>query len=223
VSAPADPIAGNDLFRLFPTPVWIAELDAASRDAVAEIVDTVAAGAAAAGTAGDGRAPAAEAAWRPRGGLHRLPELAPLVDVVLSEALGVLASQHVQHGPLEVTSCVAEAEAGDAARPFRMIANAFLAGLYVARAPAQGCAVEFEDPRAQAHIVAPPRTVAEPPDAPLARVVRGAGALLIFPAWMRHRVRALGGGGACVTVSLGVLFGEFADTIARPKWRGDAV
>ena len=134
----------------------------------------------------------------------------------------MLAHQHVPHGPLEVTSCAAHTGAGDAERPFRMIANAYLAGIYVARAPAGGCAVEFEDPRAQAHIVAPPRSAALPPDAPLARVERDAGTLLMFPAWTRHRVTAPGDGRWTV-ITLGLLFGEFADTIARPKWQGDAV
>ena len=214
MSAAPGPVAANDLFTLFPTPLWVAELDAASRDATGAVFDAIAAQAQGATAAGSQRGSGAA--------LHRRPELAPLVDLFVEECRGVLAHQHVPHGPLEVTSCSAHSGSGEAERPFRMIGNAYLAGLYVVRAPEGGCTVEFEDPRAQAHIVAPPRSVDLPPDAPVARVERGAGTLLMFPGWTRHRVTAPGDGRWTV-ITLGLLFGEFADTIARPKWQGDAV
>ncbi len=219
MSATPGPVAANDLFTLFPTPLWVAELDAASRDAMGAVFDAIAAQAP---DAASGAAAAAGSQRASGAALHRRPELAPLVALFVEECRGVLAHQHVPHGPLEVTSCSAHSGSGEAERPFRMIGNAYLAGLYVVRAPEGGCSVEFEDPRAQAHIVAPPRSVDLPPDAPVARVERGAGTLLMFPGWTRHRVTGAGGGPWAV-FSMGLLFGEFADTIARPKWQGDAV
>ena len=144
--------------------------------------------------AASGAAAAADSQRASGAALHRRPELAPLVDLFVEECRGVLAHQHVPHGPLEVTSCSAHSGSGEAERPFRMIGNAYLAGLYVVRAPEGGCSVEFEDPRAQAHIVAPPRSVDLPPDAPVARVERAADvSRLDTPPRDRGRRRTVGG------------------------------
>jgi hypothetical protein len=198
LSATPQAIAGTDLFALFPSPLWELRLGAASRAAMAQAVDE-----AVARGAMDGPGRDAGAARGTAGGLHRSEALAPLVQL----------------GPLEVVSCAAEAAAPGVVAPFQATVNAFLAGLYVARAPRE-CRVDFEDPRGQAHLIAPPRTSSEVPDAPVASVAAPAGTLLVFPAWVRQRVVSPPGEAGHVTLTLGLLFGRFAETVSRPKWKG---
>jgi len=217
VNTTSEPIAGNDVFTLFPTLVWNVRLDATSRDAIGAVVDETVGR-----LAGAAPAPGAGERWASHPGLHRHDALAPLLRFFVEQSRDALAYLHVQHGPLEVVSCAAEICRGGRTHPFRTLANTALAGIYVARAPAGGCRLEFEDPRAQAHIIAPPRTQPTPPDAPLARVEAEPGSLVIFPGWLRHRIVSDDGGQPHVVLVLGLMFGAFAQTIARPKWKGDA-
>jgi hypothetical protein len=152
-------------------------------------------------------------------GLHHADTLDPLLRLFVHQCTVALAELRVPHGPLEVVSCRAELGSPGQEPPFRATTNAYLAGLYVVRAPG-GCRAEFEDPRSQAHLIAPPRTTTQTPDAPVAILAAPAGTLLVFPAWLRQRVPSPPGGGEQLTLSLGLLFGGFAESIARPKWKG---
>jgi hypothetical protein len=120
-----------------------------------------------------------------------------------------------------VISCVAEQALGGDGGAFGAVANAYLAGVYVARAPAGGCVLEFEDPRPQASVLLPPRQSADVPDAPLSRVTGRAGVLTVFPGYLRHRVVSASQGEPRLVVRMGLMFQAFAESMARPKWQGN--
>jgi hypothetical protein len=165
--------------------------------------------------------PGSQERWHSDTGLHRREELTPLVDLFIERSHEALSFLHVTHGPLEVVSCSVQMGSGGAGHSFQRVANAFLCGIYMVRAAQGACRLEFDDPRSQAHIIAPPRTTSEPPDSPQARMELGAGSLVIFPGYLAHRIVTPSSAERFVAVELGLLFGHFSETIARPKWQGN--
>lgn len=216
MSAAIQPIAGTETFRLFAAPVCAAVLTPESRDALGGIIDAIVP------APGPG-----ETVGRPDGGgklsagLHRLEALSPLMNLFMEQGRVALARDHVRHGPLCVISCFAEESCGGADSAFRLVSNAYLAGIYVARTPAGGCTLEFEDPRAQASVLAPARLSDDAPDAPLARIEGRAGVLAVFPGYLRHRVVSEPEDGPHLVLRMGLMFQAFAETMARPKWQGN--
>lgn len=216
MSATIQPIAGTEIFRLFPVSVCVVDLTAASCEAVGKAIDGVVPPADP-DTSPDGRGDPLPV----HSGLQGAAALAPLFDLFREQSRIELDRNHVQHGPLSIISCVAEQGTRGEGSAFRSIANAYLAGVYVARAPLNGCVLEFEDPRAQASILAPGRLSADVPDAPIVRRQVRAGALAIFPGYLRHRVVSDAHGMPHLVLRMGLMFQAFAETMARPKWQGN--
>ena len=216
MSATPQGIAGTDVFKLFPSLVWSVRLSDESRAAMGRVVDGIVSRLAPAEACSGPRQ-----RWRSETDLQHLEELAPLVALFVERSREALSFLHVTHGPLEVVSCSVQTGKGGADFSFQRAANAFLCGIYMVRAPETGSRLEFDDPRAQAHIIAPPRTTSEPPDASLASVEAGAGSLVIFPGYLEHRIVTPSSIEPFVAIDLGLLFGRFSETIARPKWQGN--
>lgn len=212
------PIAGTDLFALFPTPVVAVRLDGASRDALGSGIDGVLSRLAA------GQAPLGRGErWETGGGLHVLPELEPLRRLLVEQAGALLERLHVEHGALEMVRCAASVCAPGVGPVPLAQRNAYLAGVYFVHGAPSACVLELEDPRTQTGVLSPPRHSEEVPDAPLARIAAAPGELLLFPAWLRHRLPGNDADVPRVVVTAALLFGEYAETLSRPKWQGNVV
>ena len=211
----------SDVISMFPTLVWRAELDEPVRRAIE--VNAIAAlermrqelpplG------AGQG--------WQSTHNLHELAEFSELIASVRHLAAGVLRFLRLGQPDVEITGCWATVLAPGAAHKLHTHPNNFLSGVYYLRIPAGADTINFHDPRSQTAILRPPvvELTAQSTDQVVVRVRDGT--LLMFPAWLPHSVDQNGSGCERTSVSFNIMFGSFAEVLAKPLWsprgEGDA-
>jgi uncharacterized protein (TIGR02466 family) len=95
--------------------------------------------------------------------------------------------------------------------------NNFLSVVYYPKVPEGGNAIQFHDPRPQAHVIAPPVKGKAVINASTVAVAAQAGRIVAFPAWLQHSVPENRGPGERMSIAFNVMF---RDSIARPRWSG---
>jgi len=128
--------------------------------------------------------------WHSAIDLHVRPEFAPLMKIVLHNALEVAGFQRwdLAHGDLLLLNCWANINGKFASNATHNHPNSLLSGAYYVQA-AEGCGnIIFRDPRDLATMFTPPLAELTPWTFQTVRYQPIPGRMLIFPSWLYHSV-----------------------------------
>ncbi|MDX1430891.1 MAG: TIGR02466 family protein [Gammaproteobacteria bacterium] len=173
----------EELIALFPTLVWKAQLEPHAygpiNDAIRAKLDDMMA-----------RHPPLDYAqsFQTVQDLHRLPELAPLVELIQAAVGGVLDYLDAQCRTLVITGCWANVNAPGARHRAHTHPNNFLSGVYYVQTREGSDRIVFDDPRPQSFVVSPLAREVTLDNAAEIRMTVSDGTLILFPAWLQHRV-----------------------------------
>lgn len=164
----------------------------------------------------------------PRGGqyqtdhnLHSLPEFAHFEEIVLSAANGVLDFLSSERNPLAITGCWANINAPGTTHRAHTHPNNYLSGVYYLQADEGARHITFNDPRSQTSVINPifRETTAE--NAAEAHLEIAEGMLVLFPAWLQHRVPKNKSSRNRISIAVNLMFSRFDKNISQPKWKGN--
>jgi uncharacterized protein (TIGR02466 family) len=201
--------------EIFPTPVWI--FDIAPADATTfnaklkgEIESIVAL---------RPKVPSGSN-WQTPHDLHTRPAFADFTKLVEVAVQSVAQYLQIERFPMMITGCWANVNPPGAYHPTHNHPNNFLSGVYYVAVPEPGSELVFQDPR--------PVSIM-PWTGKLSRVTGNAfaeqphpGRMVIFPAWLRHHVPSNEGTTERVSISFNLMFSNFAETLAAPRWKPTA-
>ncbi len=205
----------QEVQELFPTPLWVVDL--ASTDAVAfnarlkaEIENII---------SPRPQVPSGSN-WQTPQDLHTRPEFADFTKLVEIVAKSVAQYLQVEQFPLMITGCWANINPPGSYHPTHNHPNNYLSGVYYVAVPDTGSHLVFQDPRP---VLIMPRT------ATIGRVTANAciaqpqpGRMVIFPSWLRHHVPSNEGTTERVSIAFNLMFTDFAETLAAPRWKPTA-
>jgi uncharacterized protein (TIGR02466 family) len=156
--------------------------------------------------------------WQSGHELHELDQFRELVDLVNEAAESVLEYLKVGHQGFRITGCWANVSAPGAGHGAHSHPNNYLSGVYYVRTHQGADTVCFLDPRPQTAIMAPPVTTLTAENTEQVVVRINDGALLMFPAWLRHSVDPNHSDRRRVSVGFNIMFSAYAEIMARPSW-----
>lgn len=126
----------------------------------------------------------------------------------------------IEQYPMMITGCWANINPPGTYHPTHNHPNNYLSGVYYVASPESGTALVFQDPR--------PTSIA-PWTGKLTRITSNAavqqpqpGRMVIFPAWLRHHVPTNDGPTDRISIAFNLMFTNFAETIAAPRWKPTA-
>ena len=205
----------QEVQELFPTPLWVADLAAA--DAVAfnarlktEIENIIS------------PRPTVPSGsnWQTPQDLHTRPAFADFTRLVEIIAGSVAQYLEVERFPTMITGCWANINPPGSYHPTHNHPNNYLSGVYYVAVPEGGPALVFQDPRP---------VLIMPWTGKLSRVTANAcvaqpqpGRMVIFPSWLRHHVPSNQGTTERISISFNLMFTNFAETLAAPRWKATA-
>ncbi len=128
--------------------------------------------------------------WHSAIDLHQRPEFAPLMQIVLLNALEVAQFQRWDFTQTElvILNCWANINGKFASNAAHNHPNSLLSGAYYVQADAKSGAIVFRDPREGAVLLSPPLVEFTPWTFQTVRYPPSAGRMLIFPSWLYHSV-----------------------------------
>jgi uncharacterized protein (TIGR02466 family) len=207
--------AKSTLLRFFPTFVWVFDLKPEDAKPLnAAIAQTV-----------EAALPADHVLPRKQSlqsgtHLHELPEFKPLVERALAAGQQILKFLEHDPAPLVMTGCWANVSEPGAHHQEHSHPNNFLSGVYYVKAPEGGDTINFHDPRAQAHVIAPHVTTYSPKHASAVNVEVKSGRMVMFPAWLRHSVDPNRGRGQRMSIAFNLMLVEFTAQQSRARFKG---
>ncbi len=200
--------------ELFPTPLWI--LDINPPDAVAfnaklksEIEKIISRPKVPIGSN-----------WQTNPDLHTRPAFADFAKFVEIGAQSVAQYLKLEQFPMMITGCWANINPPGSYHPAHDHPNNYLSGVYYVATPESGPDLMFLDPRPMLMIpwtgkinsVTANSAVAQPRP----------GRMVLFPSWLKHSVPVNAGTTERISISFNLMFKNFAETIAKPRWAGTA-
>ena len=205
----------QEVQELFPTPLWVVDLQPAAAAELngklkAEIERLI---------APRPKVPAGSN-WQTQQDLHTRPAFADFIKLLEIAARGVARFLQVDQYPMSVTGCWANINPPGAYHPMHNHPNNYLSGVYYVAVPDASSRIVFQDSRPQVIVPKPrqySRITASGADAQCK-----AGRLLIFPAWLRHTVPANQGNADRISISFNLMFDKFSETMAAPLWDATA-
>ncbi len=198
---------------LFPTFVWLAELEddvrerihRASMEWLEEMTNAF-------------RELAPGGSWQSEHTLHRLGQFAELVSVIRRMSFAVLDFLRIGHEGIEITGCWANVSAPGAQHLVHHHPNNFLSGVYYLRVGAGSNTIQFHDPRPQIRVIRPPVRELIGENADMAVVQVDPGTMLLFPSWLEHSVPANQGVDPRVSLSFNLMFARYVEAMSAPAW-----
>lgn len=200
--------ANQQILPLFPTLIAAQEVTADRKEAL----NAALAAAVLARRGGEARQP-----WRSAPDLFLDPAFGELTGYAVESGTQVLTALQAEHGGLEPTAMAALVEPPGSMQPPSLQPNAYLAGLYIAQGSGQD-QLRFWDPRPQAAQILPTPLERTPLNSGEMTIPAPVGRLLLFPAWLLHAL--LPAPAARISFSFALVFRDFAETIAPPRWTG---
>jgi uncharacterized protein (TIGR02466 family) len=201
--------------ELFPTPLWVLDITSAEAAALnaklkAEIEKII---------APRPKVPSGSN-WQTPHDLHTRPEFAEFTQLVEIAARSVAQFLELEQYPMMITGCWANVNPPGAYHPTHNHPNNYLSGVYYVDVPENGPELVFQDPRP---------VLMMPWTGKLHRITANAaaeqavpGRMVIFPAWLRHHVPSNEGARERVSISFNLMFKNFAETAAAPRWKASA-
>ncbi len=208
-------IAKQEVQELFPTPLWIVDLnpaEAATFNAqLKREIDRI--------ITPRPKVPAGSN-WQTPQDLHTRPAFASFVKLVEMAGKGVARFLQVDQYPMVITGCWANINPPGAYHPTHHHPNNYLSGVYYVAVPPPGSRLVLQDPRPSMIMPKPrqfTRLTANGADAESKE-----GRMLIFPAWLKHSVPANDGKEERISISFNLMFTNFAESLAAPMWDASA-
>jgi uncharacterized protein (TIGR02466 family) len=205
----------QEVDELFPTPLWVIDLPAEEIVAFnarlkAEIESIV---------APRPKVPTGSN-WQTPQDLHTRPAFADFTVLVEKVARSIAQYLQVEQFPLMITGCWANINPPGTYHPTHNHPNNYLSGVYYVAVPDTGSHLLFQDPR--------PVTIM-PQFGKHNRVTGNAaiaqtkpGRMVIFPSWLRHHVPTNEGTTERISIAFNLMFTNFAETLAAPRWKPTA-
>jgi uncharacterized protein (TIGR02466 family) len=201
--------------ELFPTPLWV--LDIATADAAAfnaklraEIEKIIA--------PRPNVPPGSN--WQTPHDLHTRPEFAEFTELVEIAGRSVTQFLQLDQYPMMITGCWANINPPGSYHPTHNHPNNYLSGVYYVDVCERGPEIIFQDPRPVS--IMPWTSKLTPLTANAAAEQAVPGRMVIFPSWLRHHVPSNEGSGERISISFNLMFRNFAETAAAPRWKGSA-
>jgi uncharacterized protein (TIGR02466 family) len=201
--------------ELFPTPLWVLDIpssDAAPfnaklRDEIEKII------------APRPNVPSGSN-WQTPHDLHTRPAFAEFTQLVEISARSVAQFLHVERYPMMITGCWANINPPSAYHPTHNHPNNYLSGVYYVAVPEAGPDLIFQDPRPVS--IMPWTGKLSPLTANAAAEQAVPGRMVLFPSWLRHHVPSNEGTSERISISFNLMFKNFAETAANPRWKATA-
>ena len=201
--------------EFFPTPLWILDI---------QPVDAVAFNAKLKAEIDNIISPrpkvAAGSNWQTPHDLHTRPAFADFTKLIEIAAKSVAQYLEVEQFPLMITGCWANINPPGSYHPTHNHPNNYLSGVYYVAVPETGTHLILQDPR--------PVSIA-PWTGKLNRITSNAGTvqpqpgrMVLFPSWLRHHVPSNDGTTERISISFNLMFSNFAETLAAPRWKPTA-
>jgi len=215
-ASPWDLVESTDTVPLFPTFVYRTQLKEAAfqrinagiRRKLAELTSAA--------------PPLARGSkWQTEQRLHELPEFAELMSVVEGASHGVLDWLRVMHSGIRITGCWANVSAPGAEHKLHNHPNNYLSGVYYVQADEGARHITFEDPRPQSNILTPQVSETLEHNAGAIHLGVREGLLVLVPSWLEHCVPSNDSARDRISIAVNVMFEQFAERMARPKWEGN--
>jgi uncharacterized protein (TIGR02466 family) len=203
-------IEKQEVQEIFPTPLWIIDLQPAAAATLnahlkVEIERIIA------------PRPAVPPGsnWQTPQDLHLRPAFADFVKLVEMAARGVGRHLQIDQYPMMITGCWANINPHGAYHPTHAHPNNYLSGVYYVAAPPP-TRILFQDPR-PSMIMPKPRQYSRL-TANGAEAESRAGRMVLFPSWLRHNVPANSQGEERISIAFNLMFEKFAETLSSPMW-----
>ena len=205
--------ASQNIAELFPTLVWVFDLEAAHAErcntALLRHLESIASPRP---TMPD------DLSLQSENDLQMHPCFAPLnpaVDLAVRQIMTQLALQEAEF--MVTGSWLNLSEPGmrhhEHSHP-----NNWLNLVYYVQVPKGGDSIRFYDPRPQAHVLMPKTKRNTPHTATSITIGLAPGRLVAFPSWLRHSVDSNAGDGERISLSINVMFRRFGESMAAPMW-----
>ncbi len=205
----------QEVRELFPTPLWVLNIAASDAAALnvrlkAEIERII---------APRPNVPSGSN-WQTPHDLHTRPEFAEFAQLVEIAARSVAQFLQLEQYPMMITGCWANVNPPGSHHPTHTHPNNYLSGVYYVDVPQRAPDLIFQDPRPISimpwggklnHITA---------NAAAEQAVPGR--MVIFPSWLRHHVPSNEGTHERISISFNLMFTNFAETAAAPRWKARA-
>lgn len=150
--------------------------------------------------------------------LHQHPDFKDLCERVESAAQGILEFLEHKPAPLKITGCWANVSGAADHHKEHSHPNNFLSGAYYVKTPKGGDSINFHDPRAEAHVIAPHVTESSTKNSSTVIVEVQPGRLVLFPAWLRHSVDPNRSQEQRMSISFNLMFDHFAEEQSPPRF-----
>lgn len=157
--------------------------------------------------------------WQSDHNLHEDPAFGALDLYIRAAAAVAIDSWKLDVPELVVTGAWANISPPGAWHHEHSHPNNILSGVYYIKTPKGGDRIWFEDPRPQAHVIAPPVSKTVVGNASQVFIDLKPGRLVLFPAWLRHSVKPNAGGTERVSVAFNLMAADFTEKIAKPRWK----
>lgn len=200
--------------EIFPTPLWIVDLDAATREPLnRHLLETIYA------LTAPRRALPPGGSWQTDPTLHTRPEFADFAGIVTKAAKGALDFLALDYPGFVITGCWANINPTGGKNSSHTHPNNYLSGVYYAAVPEGAGSIEFADPRAQAGVIMPPTKTWNKFTGNKVAVPVMPGRLVIFPAWLSHSVPTNVSAEDRVSISFNIMLTQFTETASGTLWK----
>lgn len=201
--------------ELFPTPLWTLDIlpsDAAPFNAKLRAqIDKII-------------APRPEVPsgsnWQTPHDLHTRPEFSELAKLIEIASKSVTAYLQLERFPMMITGCWANVNPPGSYHPTHNHPNNFLSGVYYVDAPETGTDLVFHDPRPISIMPWSGKPTRMTANASVAQPRPGR--MVLFPSWLRHHVPSNESMTERVSISFNLMFTNYAETLAMPRWKASA-
>lgn len=199
--------------EIFPTPLWIADLDDKTREPLnRHLLQTIYA-------LTEPRTPRPPGgSWQTDPTLHARAEFADFLAIVTQTAKGALDFLALDYAGFAITGCWANINPTGGKNSSHTHPNNYLSGVYYVAVPDGAGNIEFADPRAQAGVIMPRTKTWNKFTGNKVSVPVMPGRLVIFPAWLSHSVPANVSAEDRVSISFNVMFTQFTETASGTLW-----
>ena len=205
--------AGSNVVTLFPTFLWVHELMPADfeeingdiRRKLDELMKSA-------------PPPAPNTTFQTASDLHLSREFRRLNAFIKFATEKTLDFLNYEQLPFEITGCWANIGTPGAVHNEHSHPNNFLSGVYYVHAPDGANTISFRDPRMQAHTITGRERSPTMKTASTVTIDIKAGRMVLFPAWLLHRVERNKSDENRISVSFNIMFTSYSSVVSKTKW-----
>lgn len=210
-------MADSKIFNLFPTPLWIVDLEPARYEpmnrAILSNLDRM---------MGPRPSGAPGGTLQTDNNLHEFDEFADITAHIAASVEAALKFLKIKHDHYLLTGCWANVNPAGGINTPHAHPNNYLSGVYYVQTQTGADSIFFSDPRPQASMISPPVEEESVYTGNEVTVDAKPGRLIVFPAWLMHGVPPNRSNSDRVSISFNAMFSQFTETMSKPKWEPTA-